>query len=151
MSRNENVQRNNVILETQKNRCGSKQQSMCVISKPNKKRPMDDPVATTLTLRILLYGDGWFVPDQYLYEIVRTDISEPVRLVQAYGNYVCMYHLYYDPVANFRSNGRLFFTPLLKTPSTRVKPPSTKQTPHSTDSVKLLLSNETQNKQTERQ
>lgn len=37
-----------------------------------------------------------------------------------------MYHLYLYPVANFRSNGRLFFTPLLKTPSTRVKSPFNK-------------------------
>ena len=118
---------------------------------PTKKRPMDDPVATTITLRVLLYGDCWFVPGQRMYEIVRTDVSEPVRLVQLYRIYVCMYHLYLYPVANFRSNGRLFFTPLLKTPPTRVNPPSTKQTPHSTDSVKVLLSNETQNKQTERQ
>ena len=67
---------------------------MCVISKQTKKRPMDDPVATTLTLRVLFYGDCWFVPDQRVYEIVRTDVSEPVRLVQLYIIYVCMYHLY---------------------------------------------------------
>ena len=89
---------------------------------------MDDPVAiaTTVTLLVLLYGDCWSVPDEYLYEIVRTDVSEPVRLVQLYRMYVCMYHLYYDPVANFRSNGRLFFTPLLKTPSpNRLQQPKT--------------------------